>query len=95
MDKKYFLYLCGVISENQYYSEAKDEGTKHYMFFANLRAIKDMCDKMLAMDEKHVDALLDDGHDWASDHISTSKDDVEEVFNWLSHRGNKEPKGKA
>jgi hypothetical protein len=26
---------------------------------------------------------LDDGHDWASDHIATSKDDVEEVNQWL------------
>jgi hypothetical protein len=35
------------------------------------------------MDEAQIDALLDDGHDWALDHISTSKDDVEEVYEWL------------
>jgi len=95
MNKKYFLYLSGVINENQYLDESKGKGIKHYMFFANIRAIKDMCEKMLEMDEAHVDELLDDGHDWASDHISTSKDDVEEVYNWLSHRGDQEPKGKA
>lgn len=57
---------------------------KHYMFFSNLKVIKEKVEAMLAMDASQVDAMLDDGHDWASDHISTSKDDVEEVYNWLS-----------
>jgi hypothetical protein len=56
---------------------------KHYMFFSNLKAIKRAVDEMLAMDPLEVDAMLSDGHDWASDHIATSKDDVEEVFGWL------------
>jgi hypothetical protein len=29
-----------------------------------------------------VDMILSDGHDWANDHIATSKDDVEEVKNF-------------
>lgn len=57
---------------------------KHYMFFSNLKVIKERVEAILSMDPSQVDALLDDGHDWASDHISTSKDDVEEVYNWLS-----------
>ena len=44
---------------------------------------------MLEMDEKELDNMLNE-HDWASDHISTSKDDVEEVFNFFA--GNKEEK---
>jgi hypothetical protein len=39
---------------------------------------------MLEMDEATVDAMLSDGHNWALDHIATSKDDVEEVFNFLA-----------
>ena len=27
--------------------------------------------------------MIEDGHDWAADHIATSKDDVEEVYNWI------------
>ncbi len=61
-----------------------DEELKHYMFFSNLKAIKRAVDGMLAMDPHEVDAMLADGHDWAADHIATSKDDVEEVFGWLS-----------
>ena len=29
------------------------------------------------------DGILASGHDWAEDHIATSKDDVEEVYNFL------------
>lgn len=65
----------------------EDEGsggeTKHYMFFSNLKSIKEKAEAILAMDQSEVDSLLGDGHDWASDHIATSKDDVEEVYNWL------------
>ena len=57
---------------------------KHYMFFNNLKVIKERAEAMLSMDQAQVDAMLSDGHDWASDHISTSKDDVEEVYNWLA-----------
>jgi hypothetical protein len=39
---------------------------------------------MLSMCPHKVDAMLKNGHDWANDHIATSKDDVEEVFNWLT-----------
>lgn len=83
MNNKYMLYLSGLISENQLH-EAKGEETKNYMFFSNLKTIKERVDAMLAMDQAKVDALITDGHDWASDHIATSKDDVEEVYNWLN-----------
>jgi hypothetical protein len=43
---------------------------------------------MLEMDEAKVDAMLSDGHNWAVDHIATSKDDVEEVFNFLAGHDN-------
>ena len=38
---------------------------------------------MLELDEKMVDGILASGHDWVEDHIATSKDDVEEVYNFL------------
>lgn len=56
---------------------------KHYMFFSNLKNIKEKVDKLLEMDPKKIDEMIKDGHDWASDHIATSKDDVEEVYNWI------------
>jgi len=57
---------------------------QNYMFFGNLKTIKRLVDEMLQMDEAKIDSLLSNGHNWAVDHIATSKDDVEEVFNFLA-----------
>jgi hypothetical protein len=70
------LQLSKTLKENQ--------DTQNYMFFANIQNIHRMCEEILAMDKNMVDQILSDGHDWANDHISTSKDDVEEVFNFLN-----------
>jgi hypothetical protein len=56
---------------------------ENYMFFANIENICRMCKEILAMDKNSVDEILSNGHGWATDHIATSKDDVEEVFNFL------------
>ena len=37
------------------------------------------------MEKDKVDQILNDGHGWAVDHIATSKDDVEEVYNFLNN----------
>jgi hypothetical protein len=58
---------------------------KNYMFFQNLKTIRDAADAILNMNESMVDMILSNGHDWASDHIATSKDDVEEVYNFLKN----------
>lgn len=64
--------------------EGHDGGPQNYMFFGNLKTIKRLVDEMLEMDEAQVDSMLTNGHNWALDHIATSKDDVEEVFNFLA-----------
>jgi uncharacterized protein YktB (UPF0637 family) len=80
------MYLSGVISENQYHEASGSDGLKHYMFFANLKNIKEKVEEILKADPHLIDQALSDGHDWASDHISTSRDDVEEVHNWVMSR---------
>lgn len=60
-------------------SENKD----NYMFFQNLKTIRDAVDEMLNLEPSMVDMILSDGHDWANDHIATSKDDVEDVRDFL------------
>jgi hypothetical protein len=66
--------------------KSMNEELDNYMFFQNLKTIKEAVDKMLAMDPKMVDMILSNGHDWAEDHIATSKDDVEEVYNFLKSK---------
>lgn len=65
-------------------NENHEGDIQNYMFFGNLKTIKRLVDKMLEMDESEVDSILTNGHNWALDHIATSKDDVEEVFNFLA-----------
>lgn len=69
---------------NEFNSLKEHNETSNYMFFGNLKTIKRLVDEMLEMDEAKVDAMLSAGHNWAVDHIATSKDDVEEVFNFLA-----------
>lgn len=63
----------------------KDIEVEHenYMFFGNLHTIKRHIDELLKLDPAKVDEILSNGHAWADDHIATSKDDIEEVFNFL------------
>jgi len=56
---------------------------QHYMFFANLTSIKHYIEEILKMDPEEVDKHLKNGHDWAADHIATSKDDIQEVADWI------------
>ena len=56
---------------------------QNYMFFSSISNMRRMCDEILKMDPKKVDSLLSDGHAWATDHIATSKDDIEEVYGFL------------
>jgi hypothetical protein len=57
---------------------------QNYMFFNNLKTIKDAIDEILQMDANAVDQLLSDGHNWATDHLATSADDIDEVYHFLS-----------
>lgn len=67
-------------------SKTLNENKDNYMFFQNLKTIRDAADEMLSLDPSMVDMILSDGHDWANDHIAISKDDVEEVKNFLMNK---------
>jgi hypothetical protein len=64
-------------------NEDHDKEMDNYMFFANVSNIHRMCEEILSMDPMKVDSILNDRHGWATDHIATSKDDVEEVYGFL------------
>jgi hypothetical protein len=66
--------------------ENKDFEFTHYMFFQNLNTMKHAIEEIMQMDHEMIDKLLSDDHGWAVDHISTSADDVEEVYHFLKYR---------
>jgi|TARA_R110002020_G_scaffold113236_1_gene260232 hypothetical protein len=67
-----------------YIKKLLKEEVENYMFFQNLKTIKHHVDMLLDKPTEEVDSILKK-HDWASEHISTAKDDVEEVCNFFTH----------
>jgi hypothetical protein len=59
------------------------QNESRYMFFSNLETIIRCSNMLLEMNPEQLDRILNEGHDWASDHIATSKDDIEEVANFF------------
>jgi hypothetical protein len=57
-----------------------------YMFFNNLETIHNMCTEMMEMDHSQINTMLNDGHNWAEDHMSVAKENVSHVFNFLSNK---------
>lgn len=73
--------------ETTYSSKFERHGSdeQNYMFFQHLMTIKDAIDELLEMDKQKIDMILTDGHAWAVDHITSSVDDIEEVYHFLKN----------
>jgi dsDNA-specific endonuclease/ATPase MutS2 len=61
----------------------KENRQENYMFFSNLKQMRRQIDKMLEMNPEMVDQILQNGHDWADDHISEAKNNMDQVFDFL------------
>jgi len=61
----------------------ENEGSSRYMFFSNLEQMKRQCDMLLDMDQNEIESILDGGHDWAQDHVSEAKNNMDQVFDFL------------
>ena len=59
------------------------EKFRNYMFFENLEQISRDINKLISLDRGVIDKLICNGHDWAAEHMTTAKDDIEEVTNFL------------
>jgi len=64
-------------------SEDHEGRNNRYMFFQNLEQMKRQCDLLLNLDEHTVSQILDDGHDWADDHVSEAKNNLDQVFDFM------------
>jgi len=61
----------------------KEQESPNYMFFSNLEQMKRQCELLLELDPHTVDEILSNGHDWADDHISTAKENIDQVFDFM------------
>jgi hypothetical protein len=69
-------HLKTIVKENE-------EGGANYMFFSNLEQIKRQCELLLEFDPNMINELLSNGHDWADDHISSAKENMDQVFDFI------------
>jgi len=69
----------------------KEQEVADYMFFSNLQQIKRQCEIMLKMDPQQIDEIINEGgHDWADDHITEAKNNMDQVFDFLMNETEKE-----
>ena len=63
-----------------------EEHSSRYMFFSNLEQIKRQADILLDLDQNQIESILEDGHDWAQDHIAEAKNNMDQVFDFLMNQ---------
>lgn len=78
-DPKYYSNL-----EKRHKEGVNESHDEEYMFIQNLKQIATQAQAILKMDPNKLNEILEQ-HPWAVDHVATSKDDIEEVFNFLLH----------
>lgn len=76
-----------ILTKEQYEKLSKilSEQKDRYMFFSNLEQIRDQATELLQYDKTQVEQLLDDGHDWAQDHIASSTESIDQVYDFMKN----------
>lgn len=67
----------------------EEQESQRYMFFSNLQQMRRQCDLLLDLDHSMIEQILDNGHDWAQDHISEAKNNMDQVFDFLMNETKK------
>ncbi len=68
----------------------EESRSNRYMFFSNLQQIRRQCDLLLDLDQEMVEEILNNGHDWAQDHIAESKNNMDQVFDFIMNESKKD-----
>jgi hypothetical protein len=69
--------------------EAEHEHNR-YMFFSNLEQMKRQAELLLDLDPDQIHSILENGHDWADDHITVAKENLDQVFDFMMNEINGE-----
>jgi len=68
----------------------QEKDSSRYMFFSNLEQMRRQCDMLLDFDHNMVESILDNGHDWAQDHIAEAKNNMDQVFDFMMNESKKD-----
>lgn len=63
--------------------EGGDGEVENYMFFSNLKQMHRQIEILMQMNPSIIDMILQNGHDWADDHISEAKNNMDQVFDFI------------
>jgi hypothetical protein len=66
--------------------EGGDNMTENYMFFGNLKQMHRQIEFLMQIDPQVIESILQNGHDWADDHISEAKTNVDQVFDFIMNK---------
>ena len=61
----------------------KEQESPNYMFFSNLEQLIRQANLLLELNPEVIDDILLNGHDWASDHITVAKENLDQVFDFM------------
>ena len=60
---------------------------ENYMFFSNLTQMRRQLDIMIKeFDPNKVNDILNNGHDWADDHVTEAKVNIDQVFDFFMNK---------
>ena len=63
--------------------EGGDGRTENYMFFSNLKQMHRQIELLMEIDPQVIDMILQNGHDWADDHVTEAKTNMDQVFDFI------------
>jgi hypothetical protein len=86
------MELKQIIREKLKQLVLENEMTENYMFFSNLQQIHRQCEMLLKMDKEKLDSIIQNGHDWADDHVSEAKNNMDQVFDFFMNETKKDVK---
>lgn len=64
----------------------EQRSSENYMFFGNLDQMERQIKELKSIPESVIDELLQNGHDWADDHISKAKENLDHVYEFMMNK---------
>ena len=64
----------------------KEQESPNYMFFSNLEQLIRQANLLLELEPEVIDEILLNGHDWAADHVTVAKENLDQVFDFMMNQ---------
>ena len=80
----YLLARKNAIEKSKKTVKEGGEGrTENYMFFSNLKQMQRQIEFLMEINPQVIDMILQNGHDWADDHVTEAKTNMDQVFDFI------------